>query len=657
MAGCADLARERAAASFSSHAMTHFLNGSEQNTEMRERMVALLERESVFDKRDRCYLTQAQHYHRVMAKFRRLLELKKEHKLTPAEFDILKMYADEAFPTTLHDIAFVPAMKAQCDAAQLRHWQPLMENYEIIGCYCQTELGHGSNVQGIETTATYLPASDQFELHTPTLTASKWWPGALGRTATHGIVYAQLMLPTPDGNPKSAGVHPFVIQLRDMKTHAPLPGIFMGNIGPKMGYNSTDNGFLQLTHVRVARDSLLRKTGDVGASGQYIPPSRTDARAVYASMVNIRALLATTAGFMLSRAATIAVRYLCVRRQFALMSPTEEAQVLDYPTVYHRILPVLAEVYALHMTGSYMKRLYERYLTTKDTELLKEVHATSSGLKATCTWMAAEGIETCRLACGGHGYSSFSEFPALYTTYVGACTGEGDNVLLKLQTAKFLLKCLQEVAEGRPAPGNARYLGDSKLLSAQSPAMKPEDWLQHTVQLHALQHRSAFLATRLGEAVLARTAEGLNPVQAFVREGWHAVRATDAHVQVTMAQSFISEIGERAAEAVRPVLGDLCSLFNLCQIRKGLSELQESGFLVAGQVCVVEQAIGGLLLRVRPNAVALVDAFNFSDKFLNSSLGLRDGGVYADLFARACKDPLNLHPVISPFTGLETSKL
>jgi hypothetical protein len=33
-------------------------------------------------------------------------------------------------------------------------------------------LGHGSNVQGLETTSTYIPGSDEFEINSPTLTVS-----------------------------------------------------------------------------------------------------------------------------------------------------------------------------------------------------------------------------------------------------------------------------------------------------------------------------------------------------------------------------------------------------------------------------------------------------------------------------------------------------
>lgn len=50
----------------------------------------------------------------------------------------------------------------------------------ILGCYAQTELGHGSNVAGLETTATLDKATDEFVIHTPNIKATKFWPGALG---------------------------------------------------------------------------------------------------------------------------------------------------------------------------------------------------------------------------------------------------------------------------------------------------------------------------------------------------------------------------------------------------------------------------------------------------------------------------------------------
>lgn len=60
----------------------------------------------------------------------------------------------------------------------------------------------------------------------------------MGRTANHAIVMAQLLIPKSPGstNFASKGVHAFIVQIRDMKTHKPLKGIAVGDIGPKYGY-------------------------------------------------------------------------------------------------------------------------------------------------------------------------------------------------------------------------------------------------------------------------------------------------------------------------------------------------------------------------------------------------------------------------------------
>ncbi|CAN0525784.1 unnamed protein product, partial [Ectocarpus sp. 8 AP-2014] len=67
---------------------------------------------------------------------------------------------------------------------------------------------------------------------------AQWWPGGLGKTSTHCVLMAQLVL---DG--KVLGVHPFFVQLRSMTDHSPLKGVAIGDSGPKLGFNSTDNGF------------------------------------------------------------------------------------------------------------------------------------------------------------------------------------------------------------------------------------------------------------------------------------------------------------------------------------------------------------------------------------------------------------------------------
>ena len=62
----------------------------------------------------------------------------------------------------------------------------------------------------------------------------------MGRTANHAIVMAQLLIPKSEGSKEytNKGPHTFIVQLRDLKSHLPLEGVVVGDIGPKYGYAS-----------------------------------------------------------------------------------------------------------------------------------------------------------------------------------------------------------------------------------------------------------------------------------------------------------------------------------------------------------------------------------------------------------------------------------
>lgn len=120
----------------------------------------------------------------------------------------------------------------------------------IIGCYAQTEIGHGSNVAGLETTATLDMSTDEFVIHTPTIKATKFWPGSLGVLSTHAIVFARCIAGEND-----YGVQPFMIPIRSLETHKALPGIDVGDVGTKLGYAAMDNGYLSFDHVRIPREN------------------------------------------------------------------------------------------------------------------------------------------------------------------------------------------------------------------------------------------------------------------------------------------------------------------------------------------------------------------------------------------------------------------
>ena len=64
-------------------------------------------------------------------------------------------YFQSTLPVTLHITMFRLCLENLANDEQKAYWLPKSQNVEILGCYCQTELGHGSNISGLETTATF----------------------------------------------------------------------------------------------------------------------------------------------------------------------------------------------------------------------------------------------------------------------------------------------------------------------------------------------------------------------------------------------------------------------------------------------------------------------------------------------------------------------
>ena len=60
------------------------------------------------------------------------------------------------------------------------------------------------------------------------------------------IVYAKTIV---DG--KKVGVYPFIVEIRDRKTRQLYDGVEVGDIGPKLGYNTKDNGFMRFNNYKI----------------------------------------------------------------------------------------------------------------------------------------------------------------------------------------------------------------------------------------------------------------------------------------------------------------------------------------------------------------------------------------------------------------------
>ena len=93
----------------------------------------------------------------------------------------------------------------------------------------------------------------------------KFWIGNLGKTATVGVAFCQLIT-----KGKKMGVHVFIVPLRDPKSHRALPGLTIGDCGAKVGMHGIDNGWLVFKDFRIPKDNLLDRIGQVQEDGTYV---------------------------------------------------------------------------------------------------------------------------------------------------------------------------------------------------------------------------------------------------------------------------------------------------------------------------------------------------------------------------------------------------
>ena len=515
-------------------------------------------------------------------------------------------------------------------------WLPDVISLDLPGAFAMTETGHGSDVAAIGTTATYDPDTEEFVIHTPFRGA---WKDYLGNAALHGkaaTVFAQLIT-----GGVNYGVHCFFVPLRDEAGEF-LPGVGGEDDGVKGGLNGIDNGRLHFDNVRIPRENLLNRYGDVAADGTYssdIPSPGRRFFTMLGALVQGRVSLDGAATTGTALALHIAVTYANQRRQFDSGSGSDEVVLLDYGKHQRRLLPRLAQVYAQFFANDELLRKFDGVFggSTDTPEEREDLETLAAALKPLSTWNALDTIQECREACGGAGFLAENRLVGLRHDLDVYVTFEGDNnVLLQLVGKRLLSDYARQFKGADPAKlasfaarqtagkvfhgAGLRQLGQTVAdfgSTARSVELGLRADQQHELLAGRVEQMVADIAARLRPASKASPAEAAVIFNANQAE---LIEAARAHAELLQWEAFSDGVNRFEDDGTRQVLTWLRDLFGLSLIEKHLAWYLMHGRLSAQRATSVGRYIDRLCLRLRPHAQDLVDAFGFEPEHVRAPI-------------------------------------
>lgn len=500
---------------------------------------------------------------------------------------------------------------------------------DLLGCFAMTETGHGSNVQALETTATYDPATEEFIIDSPTPTSRKDYIGGAAETARMAAVFAQLI--TPDG--VGHGVHCVLVPIRDDEGND-LPGITTSDCHYKGGLPGVDNGRIQFDKVRVPRENLLNKYGDVAPDGTYSSPIENPGRRFFTmlgTLVRGRVTVGGSAAAAARVALDIATRYALQRRQFEAPGEDHEVVIMDYLVHQRRLLPLIAKSYALQFAQNELVAKCHDLQSAEnpDPEEQRELEARAAGLKAVNTWHATRAIQEAREACGGAGYMAENRLIALKADTDVFTTFEGDNhVLIQLVAKQLLTAYADDIKSMSPVEWvrfAANFAGERVLkrtaaetimqtiLDTRQDNEEEGSLFNRGTQVKMFEDREEYMISTVARRLQGKAKE-MSEFEAFNAVQDHVLHSAQAHIDRVILEAFVAGIDACEDEEARTILNMVCDLYALSTIEEDKAWFIEHRYISTERAKAVTRGINERCRSLRPYAELLVNGFGIPEQ-------------------------------------------
>lgn len=511
---------------------------------------------------------------------------------------------------------------------------PRIIDLDLVGCFAMTETGHGSDVQSLETTATYDPATQEFVINSPTPSSRKDYIGNAAKHATIAAVFAQLIT-----RGETHGVHCFLVPLRD-EHGEDLPGVTTSDDGHKGGLGGVDNGRLMFDEVRIPRENLLNKYGQVDEGGAYSSPIENTNRRFFTmlgTLIRGRVSVGGSASASAEVALSIAGRYALQRRQFG--PSDQEVLLADYRMHQRRLLPLIAKSYAYRFAQNQLVARMHRLQTADevDAQLSRELESRAAGLKAAQTWHASHAIQESREMCGGAGYLAENRLTTLRGDVDVFTTFEGDNHVLFQLVAKELLTAYASEIGGLDPVGMARFVASTvtdvvkertaasqliqRLIDARPGKSDDDhDLLDRGTQLSLFEDREQHvIETAARRLQRAAKADDVEAFRVFNNAQDHVIRCGRVHVDRIVLEAFTAGIARCEDEEAADLLREVCTLFALVSIEDDLAWFMGHSRLSDTRAKTVTALVNDQLEKLRPHLLTLVEGFGVPEHTLNAA--------------------------------------